>query len=183
MVWTPRAQARTPMDINQWTKTGGGTVTLDIISYTDEENHKTSGKMLTANPWVGLFVHPSLAIAGSLHVQSPFGNHFIDRPDMLGFTAGVRYYKQLYHFYGYLGAEFGALTFSRTGEDSNQKIHAAGLNVEGNGVMMSVPAGLLLPLTRALAIDLGVRVHAIRLSGGAQWVETSMGYLGVFLSF
>jgi len=177
------AQAITPMNINQWTKTGGGSVTLDVIRYTDEDDHRTSGKILTANPWAGLFVLPSIAIVGSLHIQSPFGDHLFNRPDMLGFTAGGRYFKQLYHFYGYVGAEFGGITFSPTGEDLNTKIHASVLNDDTHGFMMSVPVGLLFPINRALAIDLGVRVHSIWLSGGAHWVEASVGYLGIFLSF
>ncbi|PKN26975.1 MAG: hypothetical protein CVU65_04080 [Deltaproteobacteria bacterium HGW-Deltaproteobacteria-22] len=177
------AGARTPMNIDQWTKTGGGTLTMDLISYTDENNVRSSGRIMTANPWVGLFVLPSLAITGSLHVQSPFGNSFFNQPDMLGFTAGVRYYRQLYHFYGYIGAELGMLSFSRTGDDVNAKIHASTLNEDTQGFMVTVPAGLLLPLSRSLAIDLGVRVHSIWLSGGARWVESSIGYLGIFLSF
>ncbi|MBU1244205.1 hypothetical protein KKD52_10245, partial [Myxococcota bacterium] len=140
------AGARTPMNIDQWTKTGGGTLTMDLISYTDENNVRSSGRIMTANPWVGLFVLPSLAISGSLHVQSPFGNQFFNQPDMLGFTAGARYYKQLYHFYFYAGAELGMLSFSRTGDDVNAKIHASTLNEDTQGFMVTVPAGLLLPL-------------------------------------
>lgn len=180
---TAAGQARTPMNLGQWSKTGGGGVTLDGISYTDEEDHKVSGKILRADPWAGLFVLPSLAIVGNLHVQSPFGDHFVDRPDVIGFTAGVRYFKQLYHFYGYIGLQLGGLIFSRTGEDTNLKIHAEGLNLDTNGFMATLPAGVLFPLSRNLAVELGVRVHSIWLSGGAHWVEYSVGYLGVFLCF
>ncbi len=177
------AGAYTPMNIGQWTKTGGGSVTLDMIRYTDENDQRTSGKILNAEPWAGLFVLPSLAVVGNLHIQSPFGDHFMNRPDMLGFTAGVRYFKQLYHFYGYVGAQFGGVTFSRTSDNTTVKIHAGTLNEDTNGFMVTVPVGLLFPLNRSLAIDLGVRVHSIWLSGGAQWTEASVGYLGIFLSF
>jgi len=177
------AQGRTPMDLGQWSKTGGGSVTLDGIRYTDENDHRVSGKILRAEPWAGLFVLPSLAIVGNLHVQSPFGDHFVSRPDVLGFTAGVRYFKQFYHFYGYVGLQLGGLIFSRTGDEQNLKIHAEQLNSDTNGFMATIPAGLLFPLSRALAVELGVRVHSIWLSGGAHWLEYSMGYLGVFLCF
>ncbi len=177
-----QARMRTPMDLAQWSKTGGGGVTLDGISYTDEEDHKVSGKILRADPWAGLFVLPSLAVVGNLHVQSPFGDHFVDRPDVLGFTAGVRYFKQLYHFYGYVGLQLGGLIFSRTG-DENLKIHAEGLNDDTKGFMATLPLGLLFPLSRNLAVELGVRVHSVWLSGGAHWLEYSVGYLGIFLCF
>jgi hypothetical protein len=177
------ARTRTPMDLGQWSKTGGGGVSLDGISYTDGEDRKVSGKILRADPWAGLFVLPSLAIVGNLHVQSPFGNHFVDRPDVLGFTAGVRYYKQLYHFYGYVGLQLGGLIFSRTGDEQNLKIHAEGLNQDTRGFMATAPLGVLFPLSRNLAVELGMRVHSIWLSEGAHWVEYSVGYLGVFWCF
>jgi len=177
-----QARTITPMNLSQWSKTGGGGVTLDGISYDDGEGHKVSGKILRADPWAGLFVLPSLAVVGNLHVQSPFGDHFVDRPDVLGFTAGVRYFRQLYHFYGYVGLQLGGLIFSRTG-DENLKIHAEGLNQDTNGFMATLPLGLLFPLSRNLAVELGVRVHSIWLSEGAHWLEYSVGYLGVFLCF
>ncbi len=175
------ALGRSPMDLSQWSKTGGGSITLDIVRYTDGDNRRQDGKMLVASPWVGLFIHHSFAITGSFHLQSPFGNFFQERPETIRVTAGTRYFRQMYHFYGYVGLELGGLHSSVVG--NTQKAHVDYVNENTKGFLAYVPAGVLFPLTRVLAIDLGVRVTAIWLSGGARWTETSMGYLGVFFTF
>jgi hypothetical protein len=40
---------------------------------------------------------------GNLTRAKPVRRPLRGPADVLGFTAGVRYFKQLYHFYGYVG--------------------------------------------------------------------------------
>lgn len=113
----------------------------------------------------------------------PIGQDFNMYPDVFGFTAGARYYRQFYHFYFYVGLEMGALHVSSNLKNANTKINTININQTDSAFVWKLPAGFLFPLTRFLAVDGGIRVLSMHFSDGARWTESSMGYLGIFVCF
>lgn len=175
-------QARGPMEINQWSKTGGGSLTMNVVDYDDGQGGAIKGKLLSFDSWAGYFLLPNWAATGSFLVQLPIGQDFDMYPDVFGFTAGARYYRPFYHFYWYAGLEIGALRTS-SNQENNAKINAVTLQQTDSAFVWKLPAGMLFPLTRFLAVDAGIRILSMHFSGGARWTETSMGYLGIFFCF
>lgn len=183
VVFPSLGQARGPMEINQWMKTGGGSLTMNILDYDDGQSNVVKGKLLAFDPWAGLFLLPNWAAIGSLIVQMPIGQDFDMYPDVFGFTAGARYYRQFYHFYFYIGFEMGALHVSSNLKNANTKINTININQTDSAFVWKLPAGFLFPLTRFLAVDGGIRVLSMHFSDGARSIESSMGYLGIFVCF
>ncbi len=177
-----RVSARGPMDIAQWSKTGGGSLTMNAVDYDDGQGNTLKGRLLSVDPWAGFFLLPNWAATGSLLVQLPIGQDFDLYPDVFGLLAGIRYYRQFYHFYFYAGFEIGGAHFSSNIETQN-KINAFTVQQTDSAFLWKLPAGLLFPLSRFLAIDAGIRILSIHFSEGARWTEATMGYLGVFFCF
>lgn len=46
VVFPSLAQARGPMEIHQWMKTGGGSLTMNLLDYDDGQSNVIKGKLL-----------------------------------------------------------------------------------------------------------------------------------------
>jgi len=120
-------------------------------------------------PEMGYFILDDLELRAGLGAKAAVVPHS-DAPVSLWTDIGVRYYLAL----SAVVIPYGGLTIGPGWVLDTPKATSLTLAI-------AVPFGLLVPLSRQLAIDLGARVNyaAVVLHGRGEWMSVTVGYLGV----
>ena len=167
------AQAQSTMKFETGTMTVGGTIDLqnhskDYPSGTNDQTVKT----VNVTPQVGFFLRPYLAVIGTLGYRGESGD-IVER-DLYFVSGGVRFYQPLAFIHLYAGAEAGFHVTSYEADDENTV-----------DVGINFPLGVLIPLSRHVALDVGVRLTKIWRDNDHPTGENynsfivEFGYLGV----
>jgi hypothetical protein len=167
------AHAQSSMVMNRGTLSAGGVIqfqshTMDFANPTPDASVKTVSFL----PQFGYFMNSFMAVVGTVGFESISGDTMeLSRVNMSG---GVRFYQPLAFFHFYLGLE-GGLYFTNYDDGDRDAID----------VGFSLPLGMLIPMSRSVALDVGARFtkiwrdndHPAGMNYNSFIVE--VGYLGV----
>jgi len=167
------AHAQSAMIMSPGTMSAGGVISFKTHSMDyPAPTHDATVKTVSFLPQFSYFMKSYMAMVGSVGFESISG----DTQEMSRFSmsGGIRMYQPLAFLHFYLGIE-GGLYF--TNYDANDQ--------DNIDVGFSLPLGVLIPLSRSVALDVGARFskiwrdndHPAGLNYNSFIVE--IGYLGV----
>ncbi len=158
----PKAAPERDLKMNQGTAEAGGSITLDI-------NSGGGSTQVGANisPMIGYFVADKFEVIGGL------GLDLIGGSTTWSVQAGGRIFIDMGDPWAYLGlmGGYGQTSFNAS---------AGGVSVSGSSGagLLTIPAGVMVPLAKNVGLDLGARVN-MSFAGGGTFINIPIGYLGV----
>jgi hypothetical protein len=167
------AHAQSTMIMNPGTMSAGGVISfkthsLDFAAPTPDASIKTVSFL----PQFGYFMKSYMALVGSVGFESVSGDTLeMSRFSMSG---GIRMYQPLAFLHFYLGIE-GGLYFTNYDVNDQDTID----------IGFSLPLGVLIPMSRSVALDVGARFTKIwrdndtPAGGNYNSFIVEVGYLGV----
>ncbi len=146
-----------------------------VLEYNDQgepvgsEKQTMGGGTFTFAPQAGYFVIDNLEILAELGFDIPFGeaNEGVDKS--IFFNAGARYIFDFSFLCVYAGGLFG-MNFGINDDNTMPSI------------LLSIPAGVLVPFNRHVALDAGMRIiFDIGVGDNSDnfWMHIPIGYFGV----
>ncbi len=138
----------------------GGSATLDFTSY---DGSNAWG--LYVNPSAGYFVKKGFEVFGTINLNYVKVEN-VDGATGYGVGAGARYFIDMKPNWAYIGGQAGFTPES-------DLVLASGYNVDALG-------GILLPLSKNVALDLGATLGILKYDGmDKSYINFSGGYLGI----
>ncbi len=152
------------------TMQAGGAAGLRVDAIDPDEGDSTEGVVINLSPIFGYFIIDNLELGLVLSMQIPTGDLYEDMNFNLNVMAGARYFIPLGRLAAHVGFFFGGGGMWNDGPDLEF-------------MSLQIPAGVLLPLNKHVALDFGLKVNVLMLMDGSDYlgalIRVPIGYVGV----